>query len=104
MTEVLGVPFATSNSLNKQIFITRSYDEKDAIILRSHEIKINSVFYSLMFVCLPLKLSYIRPVISVFFFVKKFVSFSLNKRRKFTINVTSAMKKISICINKLSIL
>jgi len=71
MTEVLGVPFATSNSLNKQIFITRSYDEKDAIILRSHEIKINSVFYSLMFVCLPLKLSYIRPVISVFFFCEE---------------------------------
>jgi len=102
MTKILGVPFATSNSLNKQIFITR-YNEKDTIILRSHDIKINSVFYSLMFVCSPLKLSYIRPIIS-FLFVKKFVSFSLDKRRKFTINVTSAMKKISFCINKLSIL
>lgn len=48
MTEVLEVPFATSNSLNKQIFIIRPYNEKDTIILRSHEIKINSVFYSLM--------------------------------------------------------
>jgi len=44
MTEVLEVPFATSNSLNKQIFITRLYNGKDTIILHSHDIKINSVF------------------------------------------------------------
>lgn len=36
MTEVLRVPFATSNSLNKQIFITHLYNEKDTIIFHSH--------------------------------------------------------------------
>lgn len=48
MTQVLRVPFATSNSLNKQIFITYLYNEKDPLVFRSHEIEINSTLYSLM--------------------------------------------------------
>lgn len=81
MTEVLEVPFATSNFLNKQIFIARLYNEKDTIILRSHEIKISASFYSLMPIHSPVKLSCIHLIIS-FLFVKEFVLFSLDKGGK----------------------
>lgn len=70
MTEVLRVPFATSNSLNKQIFITHLYNEKDTIIFYSPEMKMNSILYiySLMPVSSPVLLSYINPIILFFFF------------------------------------